>query len=124
MSIASRLLAFIAKLPPAETYDVELDRDIAVPMPDGVTLRADRYYPRAGGKRPTVLVCSPYGRRGLFGCCALASLPSAASRCSSRACAARPTRMGSLTRCTRSAPTIWRPWPGSSGSSGSTAGSL
>ena len=36
-------------------------------MPDGVVLLADRYAPRAGPSRPTVLVRSPYGRRGVFG---------------------------------------------------------
>jgi uncharacterized protein len=36
-------------------------------MPDGVVLLADRYAPRADPSRPTVLVRSPYGRRGVFG---------------------------------------------------------
>jgi len=30
-------------------------------------LLADRYAPRQGGKLPTILVRSPYGRRGFFG---------------------------------------------------------
>ncbi|WP_131738293.1 CocE/NonD family hydrolase [Actinomadura roseirufa] len=44
-------------------YTVE--RDLPVTMPDGVTLLADRYVP-AGARRPppTILVRSPYGRRG------------------------------------------------------------
>jgi putative CocE/NonD family hydrolase len=36
-------------------------------MEDGAVLLADRYAPRAGGPMPTVLVRSPYGRRGTFG---------------------------------------------------------
>ncbi|MFX1537287.1 MAG: CocE/NonD family hydrolase [Promethearchaeota archaeon] len=36
-------------------------------MPDGVVLLTDHYYPRKGGKRPTILVRSPYGRKGFFG---------------------------------------------------------
>jgi putative CocE/NonD family hydrolase len=36
-------------------------------MPDGVTLFADHYAPRSGPRRPTILIRSPYGRRGFFG---------------------------------------------------------
>ncbi|MFX1284681.1 MAG: CocE/NonD family hydrolase [Promethearchaeota archaeon] len=36
-------------------------------MPDGVVLLADFYYPRKGGKRPIILVRSPYGRTSFFG---------------------------------------------------------
>lgn len=67
MSLASRLIGALAKLPPAETYDVKLGKDIPVTMPDGVVLLADHYYARNGGKRPTILVRSPYGRAGMFG---------------------------------------------------------
>src|SRR5574341_1504537 len=67
MSLASRLIAWVAKLPPAETYDVVVEKDIPITMPDGVTLMADHYYPRSGGPRPTILVRSPYGRRHVFG---------------------------------------------------------
>lgn len=67
MTLVSRLFGRLFKLPPAETYNVGLDKDLAVPMPDGVTLLADHYYPRGVGERPTVLVRSPYGRAGFFG---------------------------------------------------------
>lgn len=67
MSLASRLLSWVAKLPPAETYAVVIKKDIPIQMPDGVTLMADHYYPRTGNPRPTILVRSPYGRRSLFG---------------------------------------------------------
>jgi putative CocE/NonD family hydrolase len=48
---------------PLPRYTVE--RDLPVTMPDGVTLLADRYVP-AGTRRPppTILVRTPYGRRG------------------------------------------------------------
>lgn len=67
MSMISRLIGWIFKLPPAETYAVVVERDLKVPMPDGVVLLADHYYPRGGGRPPTILVRSPYGRAGLFG---------------------------------------------------------
>jgi len=55
-------------LPPPRTRNLAVDRDIGVPMPDGVSLLADRWYPRdAGGPLPTVLIRSPYGRRGMEG---------------------------------------------------------
>ncbi|GAA4144695.1 CocE/NonD family hydrolase [Actinomadura keratinilytica] len=58
------------RLPPAPIrltrslprYTVE--RDIPVTMPDGVTLLADRYVPRGARSAPTILVRTPYGRRG------------------------------------------------------------
>src|SRR3989304_1522286 len=67
MSILTRLLGWAFKLPPAETYDIAVERDLKMPMPDGVVLLADHYTPRGGGQRPTILLRSPYGRTGLFG---------------------------------------------------------
>lgn len=67
MSIMSRLLGRAMRLPPAETYDIVIERDLKTPMPDGVMLLADRYAPRTHSGRPTILVRSPYGRRGYFG---------------------------------------------------------
>jgi putative CocE/NonD family hydrolase len=46
---------------------VRLERDLRVPMPDGVTLLADHYAPAHGGPAPVILMRSPYGRRGMFG---------------------------------------------------------
>jgi putative CocE/NonD family hydrolase len=62
--LASRLITRAWKLPPAETHAVAVERHLKVPMPDGVTLLADRYYPRQIGDRPTILVRTPYGRSG------------------------------------------------------------
>jgi uncharacterized protein len=63
MSLMSRLIAKVSKLLPAETYDVVLENDLKVRMSDGVELLANRYYPRAGGNRPTLLLRTPYGRQ-------------------------------------------------------------
>ncbi|HEX9058423.1 MAG TPA: CocE/NonD family hydrolase [Ktedonobacterales bacterium] len=60
-------MARLAGLPPAQTYDVAVERDLRIPMPDGVVLLADRYFPRRGDNAPIVLMRSPYGRRTLFG---------------------------------------------------------
>jgi putative CocE/NonD family hydrolase len=66
MSISSRLLGWLFKLPPAETHDIRIERDVQVSMPDGIVLLADRYYPPKGNP-PTILIRSPYGRRNIFG---------------------------------------------------------
>ncbi|HEX2312782.1 MAG TPA: CocE/NonD family hydrolase [Thermomonospora sp.] len=52
---------------PHGPHRVTVDRDLAVPAPDGVTLLADRYAPVGLDRPPTILVRSPYGRRGPFG---------------------------------------------------------
>lgn len=50
---------------PRGRYRITTERDIPVTMPDGVTLLADRYLPVGAHRPPTILVRSPYGRRGL-----------------------------------------------------------
>ncbi|MBU7018872.1 MAG: CocE/NonD family hydrolase [Theionarchaea archaeon] len=65
MSITSRIMAGMYKLPPAETHDIVIDKNLEVPMPDGVVLRANRYYPRHLQNLPTLLVRTPYGRTRL-----------------------------------------------------------
>ncbi len=69
MSLASRLLALLARLPPALTSDLGVEKDLPAAMPDGVVLLADRYFPRGVDRPPVVLVRTPYGRRsfGVFG---------------------------------------------------------
>jgi putative CocE/NonD family hydrolase len=67
MTIASRYFERSLKLPPASTRDVRVERDLRIPVPDGVTLLADRYRPAGAGNAPLVLVRSPYGRRGFWG---------------------------------------------------------
>jgi putative CocE/NonD family hydrolase len=67
MTLISRLVGRFAKLPPARTYDVMVERDLKIPMPDGVVLLADRYAPRGSERLPTILVRCPYGRGSVFG---------------------------------------------------------
>ncbi len=61
--IAGRLL----RLPAPATREVVVKRDMRIPMDDGVVLLAERYAPPWADTSPTVLVRSPYGRRGAFG---------------------------------------------------------
>ncbi|MBO2455784.1 CocE/NonD family hydrolase [Actinomadura barringtoniae] len=66
MALRDRLPAPPIRLPrPRRLPRYTVQRDIPVTMPDGVTLLADRYVP-AGARRPppTILVRTPYGRRG------------------------------------------------------------
>lgn len=62
----ARLLDALFGLEPTEAgYAVE--RDLAVPMPDGVSLVGDHYRPAgAEGPLPVVLIRLPYGKRGLM----------------------------------------------------------
>ncbi len=66
MSFTSRLVSRLMHLPPAQTHDIAITRDIQIPMPDGVVLLADHYAQRSGSNLPTLLVRSPYGRNGFF----------------------------------------------------------
>src|SRR3954447_10297683 len=65
--LVSEFAGRVLRLPAAATRALRVERDLAVPMDDGVILLADRYAPPGGGPAPTVLVRSPYGRRGAFG---------------------------------------------------------
>jgi hypothetical protein len=56
-----QLIARWLRLPPPQ-YDVAVERNLPVLMPDGVTLMATHYRPQAAGSFPTVLIRSPYGR--------------------------------------------------------------
>ncbi|HEX5909653.1 MAG TPA: CocE/NonD family hydrolase [Thermoleophilaceae bacterium] len=67
MSIASEAAGRAMGLPRPLSRDVVVQRDLEVPMPDGALLLADRYAPKPDVPSPTVLVRSPYGRRGPVG---------------------------------------------------------
>ena len=68
MNLASHLIQRALKLPPPSARDLVVQRDLRVPMSDGVELLADRWAPRADGEGlPTALIRTPYGRRGIFG---------------------------------------------------------
>jgi putative CocE/NonD family hydrolase len=47
-------------LPPAH-YEVGVETHLRVPMPDGISLEAEHYYPLAEGSFPTILIRTPYG---------------------------------------------------------------
>ncbi len=53
-------LALVASGAAADGMRVE--REVAVPMRDGVVLRADVYLPAGGGKHPVLLFRTPYGK--------------------------------------------------------------
>ena len=61
-----RWIARWLRLPPAR-HTVQIKRGIRIPMPDGVALAADHYFPKTIGAYPTILIRTPYGRdlRGL-----------------------------------------------------------
>jgi uncharacterized protein len=67
MSFASRIVGKLAKLPPADSFAVSVERDLVTKMPDGIELLADRWFPTnvAAGTPPIILVRSPYGRKRL-----------------------------------------------------------
>ncbi|MFV0258088.1 MAG: CocE/NonD family hydrolase [Acidimicrobiales bacterium] len=57
---------FLVPGTPPRTHHYRVEPDIAVPMRDGVTLLGDRVIPvGAADDAPTVLIRTPYGRRGL-----------------------------------------------------------
>jgi putative CocE/NonD family hydrolase len=67
MSLISYALQRRLNLSAPLTRRVAVQRDLRVPMPDGVALLADRWLPKTGGAGlPTLLIRSPYGRRGPF----------------------------------------------------------
>jgi putative CocE/NonD family hydrolase len=66
MTVASRLLGRMSKLPAATHKRIGVERDVPIPMSDGVILLASRVYPLDDSNAPIVLMRSPYGRSGLF----------------------------------------------------------
>jgi uncharacterized protein len=67
VALGSRVFAAILHAPPALTRDVDVQRDVAVAAPDGTRLLTDLYLARSREPLPTVLIRSPYGRRGRHG---------------------------------------------------------
>jgi uncharacterized protein len=66
MSLASRLVESFLDLPSAVTRRIDVERDIDVVARDGVVLRTSHYAPRTESAA-TILVRTPYGRKGLAG---------------------------------------------------------
>lgn len=67
MDLIGRVVDRWLGLAPAPVADIEVERGLRVPMPDGVELLADRYAPAGAGPMPVVLVRGPYGRGGFWG---------------------------------------------------------
>lgn len=65
MSLVTRVLSRLAKLPAPTSSKLRVERDLAVPMPDGAVLLADHWVPVDREDAPIVLLRSPYGRRSL-----------------------------------------------------------
>ena len=49
-----------------EAVQVVVERNVAVPMRDGVRLRADVFHPDRGGPYPVLVRRTPYGKGGRF----------------------------------------------------------
>lgn len=63
MNFGSHLVQRMLRLDPPLTRDLVIERDLRVPMPDGVVLLANRWAQKAGGAGlPVALLRSPYGR--------------------------------------------------------------
>jgi predicted acyl esterase len=63
MNLGSHLVQRLLRLDPPLTRDLAFERDLRVPMPDGVVLLASRWAPKAGGDGlPVALLRSLYGR--------------------------------------------------------------
>ena len=65
---ALAILALVLSLSPggaaaAGAAEPVSDRDVSIPMRDGVTLKADLFRPAAEGRFPTLVYRTPYGRK-------------------------------------------------------------
>jgi uncharacterized protein len=67
VTIASRTFAAMLKTGPATTRSIAVERDVAIPAPDGTRLLTDVYRARQSRPLPVILMRSPYGRRGVYG---------------------------------------------------------
>ncbi|WP_406465825.1 hypothetical protein OH768_09310 [Streptomyces sp. NBC_01622] len=48
MHLNSHITQYLQKLPPPQTRDLAVERDLPVPMRDGAVLLADRWSPESG----------------------------------------------------------------------------
>jgi putative CocE/NonD family hydrolase len=55
------ILGWLLRLPPVRNQ-VGVRRGLRIPMPDGIGLIADHYFPKREGAYPTIIIRSPYGR--------------------------------------------------------------
>ena len=67
INLMSQLMQRQMRLDPPLTRDLIVERDLPVPMQDGIVLLAGRWAPRTGGDSlPVALIRSPYGRGVMF----------------------------------------------------------
>ncbi len=52
--------------PSGTFFNIVIDRNVAVPMRDGIVLRADLYRPAGAGRFPTLVYRTPYGKDDLL----------------------------------------------------------
>jgi putative CocE/NonD family hydrolase len=60
-ALRRHIIGWLLRLPPVRC-GVGVERRVRIPMPDGVGLMADHYFPKASGSFPTILMRSAYGR--------------------------------------------------------------
>ena len=115
-------LAALAGCAPAA--GVQVDRDVAIPMRDGVALRADIYRPARGGPFPVLVFRTPYGKH--YAAKSDQHSPegraSAAMPSSCRTCVDGMPRMGSSNPIARRARTVTTRSSGPRRRPGPTAG--
>ncbi len=54
-------------MPQEKQYDVRVERNLLIPLSDGVSLAADLYLPEASGRFPALVSYYPYHKDGLIG---------------------------------------------------------
>ena len=62
LTVIAILFLYVVLAHAAEPYAVTYERNVAVKMRDGVTLRADVYRPKADGQFPVLLQRTPYDK--------------------------------------------------------------
>lgn len=68
MNLSSHIIQRMMRLPAPATRNLRVERDLRVPMPDGVDLLADLLAPATTSELlPTVLIRTPYGKSGIMG---------------------------------------------------------
>lgn len=49
---------------PNPLYQFEVQKNVMIPMPDGIRLATDIYYPKTTGKCPVIILRTPYNKKG------------------------------------------------------------
>jgi uncharacterized protein len=67
VTIATRAFAAMLKIGPAINRDIAVEKDVAIPAPDGARLLTDVYLAQPRRPLPVIVLRSPYGRGGVYG---------------------------------------------------------